>query len=155
MMDPIDTALHVARGSKVHAGPIRAATGGRTDRYNVHVKSGSYVLPADVISHWGDGNSDAGFKLLSSIFRTPDRTSGSPYAKEGLPYDAPEPKAAGGAAEVPVVVAGGEFILEPHEVARIGGGDLDLGHSILDHFVLKSRAQHIKTLQKLPAPRKN
>lgn len=299
-----------ATGGKVHAGPIHSAVGGRTDHLPMNVASGSYVIPADIISAMGEGNSMAGFKVAKSIFSTPDVTAGEPYDAVGLPYDAdaphkaegggttnprplhtgpaggpippkaqprlapqpaPQPapqqqtsgrytglmdmingggpgrsgstfeggplsgalnslgvrpmgsgrgmnfgtivggviggpvgallgsglgsgytnladmvdgggrdatgeefsggpfsgvanyvgvnpmgKAAGGETTgVPIVAAGGEYVISPEHVTRIGGGDIDRGHKILDAFVKKMRAKTIKTLQKLPGPRKD
>jgi hypothetical protein len=65
-------------------------------------------------------------------------------------------KAAGGATEgIPIVAAGGEYVIPPHDVLRIGNGDLDNGHKILDSFVKKMRQKTIKTLQGLPGPKKD
>lgn len=56
---------------------------------------------------------------------------------------------------VPIVAAGGEYVIPPEHVVRIGGGDLDHGHKILDSFVKKMRQKTIKTLQSLPGPAKD
>jgi hypothetical protein len=65
-------------------------------------------------------------------------------------------KAAGGATSgVPIVAAGGEYVIPPEDVVRIGGGDLDHGHKVLDSFVKKMRQKTIKTLQSLPGPKKD
>ena len=64
--------------------------------------------------------------------------------------------AEGGATEgVPIVAAGGEYVIPPEHVVRLGGGDLDHGHKILDAFVKKMRQKTIKTLQNLPGPKKD
>ena len=42
--------------TKVHSGPIHSAVAGRTDHLPMHVASGSYVIPADIISAMGEGN---------------------------------------------------------------------------------------------------
>lgn len=316
-----------ARGGKikVHKGPIHSTVAGRTDHLPMHVASGSYVIPADIISAMGEGNSMAGFKVAKSIFssKAPYGQSGMPYHAEGLPYGQPAPHKAGGggadsgraansggnpvasaraaagdqrvianrqasatyaaqanqrdgtpipeylksyvggngggsgggsaspkpqynglwdringggpnaglwsgnanqgvslpaataqgsgdtatrpsflnqaapiigglvlgpvggligagikkndqgksgfnrmgeklgfadggAAEgVPIVAAGGEYVIPPEDVAEIGKGDVDHGHKILDAFVKKMRAKTIKTLQKLPGPKKD
>jgi hypothetical protein len=52
-----------------------------------------------------------------------------------------------------VVVAGGEYVLSPAQVAMVGDGDVNLGHRVLDKFVKAFRAKTIKTLKKLPGPR--
>lgn len=142
-----------------HTGPIHSPVAGRTDHLPMHVKSGSYVIPADIISAMGEGNTMAGFKSAKTVF------SGTPYAKGGAygqpmsPYGATMPKADGGATDgddlVPIVAAGGEYVVSPEEVGNIGGGDLDHGHRVLDAFVLKMRDKTIKTLQTLPGPKKD
>jgi hypothetical protein len=82
-----------ARGGKVHKGAIHSSVAGRTDHLPMHVASGSYVIPADIISAMGEGNSMAGFKVAQNIFGgTKDITKGTPYGESGLPYS----KAGGG-----------------------------------------------------------
>jgi hypothetical protein len=81
-----------ARGGKVHKGAIHSSVAGRTDHLPMHVASGSYVIPADIISAMGEGNSMAGFKVAKSIFGGGDITKGTPYGEKGLPYS----KAGGG-----------------------------------------------------------
>jgi hypothetical protein len=62
----------------------------------------------------------------------------------------------GGATDgVPIVAAGGEYVIPPEDVVHIGGGDLDHGHKVLDAFVKKMRQKTIKTLQSLPGPKKD
>lgn len=129
----------------LHSGPIAFKVPGRTDRIPVHVLAGSYVLPADLVSGIGEGNTLAGNAIIDKMF------SGT----EG-PYGAPIKRAAGGAASerhaVPVIVAGGEYVLSPDQVEQIGGGDLETGHKVLDAFVLSHRKSHIDTLKNLPPP---
>jgi hypothetical protein len=317
----VAAALRTARahGGKVHKGAIHSAVAGRTDHLPMHVASGSYVIPADIISAMGEGNSMAGFKVAKKIFGRPTRdiTKGTPYGESGMPYSKAEggrigyydggasgarsspspaseptvfrndpaptqggggngrsdsynanqaaaaryaqidnqrygdaipsnlqsylpggsnaqygqqnrpaanasgvspapaagnaaaPKtgtwanrnagligaglglitgigpivgatagnlfkkddkgqskiskfgdklnmAEGGATDgVPIVAAGGEYVIPPEDVVHIGGGDLDHGHKILDSFVKKMRQKTIKTLQNLPGPKKD
>ena len=67
--------------------------------------------------------------------------------------------AAGGEVEtgepVPIIAAGGEYVLSPQEVAWAGGGDMDAGHRSLDTWVKETRAELISTLKKLPGPKKS
>lgn len=121
-----------------HVGPIPSAVGGRTDHLPMHVRSGSYVIPADIVSSLGEGNTMNGFKVLDSMF--------SSHQDDGR-------YAAGGT--VPIVAAGGEYVIPPHVVAGLGKGDLDKGHKNLDDFVKGYRKKTIKTLQKLPGPKKD
>ena len=53
---------------------------------------------------------------------------------------------------VPVIVAGGEYILTPEEVEIASDGDLDKGHSVLDAFVKSQRRKLRQKLAKLPGP---
>ena len=54
---------------------------------------------------------------------------------------------------VPIVAAGGEFVLPPEVVKDIGHGSLKAGHRVLDLLVLKVRKEHIKTLKSLKPPK--
>ena len=172
----VAAALNIARkaratGGKVHVGAINSAVAGRTDHLPMHVPSGAYVIPADIISAMGEGNTAAGFRVAKSIFsdgfksggtvKTPSMPrfsmSGSPYGAMKAPYGALLPgRAAGGETHtVPIVAAGGEYVISPDDVAELGGGSLDDGHRILDEFVTQMRAKTIKTLQKLPGPKRD
>jgi hypothetical protein len=155
---------HPPHPPRTFAGPIHSQVAGRTDHLPMHVASGSYVIPADIISSMGEGNTMAGFKAARKIFTKPISFMGQPYdsgmdpyGESGLPYGAkPVGHADGGATgAVPVVVAGGEYVIHPDDVIHIGGGDLERGHKILDSFVKKQRAKTINTLQKLPGPKKD
>jgi len=126
---------------KSHKGPIHSSVAGRTDHLPMHVESGSYVIPADIISAMGEGNTMAGFKAAKKIF-----AASMPMATGGE---------AAGRALVPIVAAGGEYVISPDEVASIGGGDMDHGHRVLDSFVKKMRAKTVQTLKALPGPKKD
>lgn len=148
-----------AKKVKPHVGPIHSPVAGRTDHLPMHVKSGSYVIPADIISAMGEGNTMAGFKNAKMLFGGQVYKSSGPDVTAGSPYGAELPKAAGGPATdgelVPIIAAGGEYVIGPENVMVIGGGDLDHGHKILDSFVKKMRAKTISTLKKLPGPKKD
>ncbi|CAB4155396.1 hypothetical protein UFOVP1301_19 [uncultured Caudovirales phage] len=150
-------ALRAPKATKIHVGPIHSPVAGRTDHLPMHVASGSYVIPADIISAMGEGNTMAGFRVAKNIFSQPFYGSGTPYGASGLPYGAPAPhKAEGGEVNtVPIVAAGGEYVIHPRDVVKIGSGSLDDGHKILDHFVLQMRKKTVKTLKNLPGPKKN
>jgi hypothetical protein len=149
--------------NKVHVGPIHSPVAGRTDHLPMHVVSGSYVIPADIIGAMGQGNTMAGFKVAKSIFSQPFYGSkgagaGIPYGGDSpMPYGQPAPhRAAGGSVgTVPIVAAGGEYVIHPQDVVRLGSGSLEDGHRILDEFVKRMRAKTIKTLEALPGPKKD
>jgi len=133
---------------KPHVGPLLSAVAGRTDHLPIDVMAGSYVLPADVVSGLGEGNTISGMQVIHHMF-----------GSNQTPYGGRMQFAKGGAAEqpgenVPIVAAGGEVVLSPDQVRQIGGGDLDRGHAILDAFVKHTRRKTIKTLKKLPGPAK-
>ena len=128
---------------KPHVGPIHSAVAGRTDHLPMHVPSGSYVIPADIISAMGEGNTMAGFKIMNDITKM--------YG--GLPRAF---ASGGGAGEkVAIVAAGGEYVIPPEVVTNIGNGNMESGHSELDDFVKKMRAKTVKTLKALPGPKQN
>jgi hypothetical protein len=121
---------------KIHVGPIHSNVAGRTDHLPINVPSGSYVIPADIISAMGEGNTMAGFKYANTVF--------------GVQQNSPEHE------PVEIVAAGGEYVITPENVAnRIGGGDVDAGHKNLDEFVKDYRAKTIQTLSKLPGPKRD
>lgn len=152
-------APRAGKFAKHFHGAIHSSVAGRTDHLPMTVHSGSYVLPADVVSGapGAEGNTMAGFAHARRVFGGVPRGGGSqPYNHTGGPYG----MADGGHADsddagVPIVAAGGEYVLHPAQVREIGGGDLDLGHKVLDAFVKRVRAENIKTLKKLPGPKKD
>lgn len=112
-----------------------------------------------MVSGSGEGNTIAGFRVMRRVF------GGSPYGGgkgvygQGVgPYG--EHLATGGAADnddpgVPIVAAGGEYVIAPHEVVRVGDGDMEAGHRVLDDFVKQSRAEIVNTMKNLPGPRRD
>jgi hypothetical protein len=79
-------------------GPIVSTGAGRTDDVPMHVPSGAYVLPADVVSHIGEGNSLAGMKVAKLMFGPTPRGAttgpwGVPLGKGVMGKGAPMPKA--------------------------------------------------------------
>lgn len=127
-----------------HVGPIHSPVAGRTDHLPMHVPSGSYVIPADIVSSMGEGNTMAGFRVLDTVLK---EYGNSPQARASGGRGAEE--------QVPIVAAGGEYVIPPEVVTAIGNGDMNLGHSELDSFVKTMRKQLIDTLKKLPGPKKN
>jgi len=153
----IAAALNLARksratGGAVHSGPIHSPVAGRTDHLPMHVPSGAYVLPADIVSAMGEGNTMAGFKIAKSIFGQP--FYGTRSASGASMYGQPMPHRAEGG-EVPIVAAGGEFVIHPDNVLRLGLGSLDDGHRTLDEFVKQFRKETVKTLENLPGPKRD
>ncbi len=128
-----------AKGGRIHIGPVIGDTGGRADKIDTSVPEGTYVIPSQAVSHLGENNTMAGMKVLQKMF----------------PLSAPKkPRRASGGA-VPVAIADGEFCIAPGDVRRIGGGDIDHGHRILDEWVNQLKDDHIKTLKGLDGPVKD
>jgi len=111
---------------------LKGATTGRSDQVPITVAPGAYVIPADVVAALGDGNSDAGHKLLEQRF----------------PAVGPKKKSSG----VGIIVSHGEYVISPDVVASLGGGDVNHGHDVLDAFVTKTRRDNIQKLKSLPGP---
>lgn len=125
----------------IHTGPIHSPVAGRTDHLNMHVPSGAYVIPADIVSALGEGNTMAGFRAVKMMFNGAQGMAAGGEAETGEP--------------VPIVAAGGEYVLSPQEVAWAGKGNIDVGHRALDEWVKGTRAELISTLKKLPGPKRD
>jgi hypothetical protein len=101
----------------------------------MEVPDGSYVIPADICSALGEGNTDAGMKKLGQMF-----PKSKPSLMRGLPHSG-----------VPIQAADGEFVISPQSITD-RWGDLESGHRYLDKWVLNERAILIKTLEGLAPP---
>lgn len=126
-------------------GFINSAVPGRTDKHYVTVDSGSYVLPADHVSALGENNSVAGANVVKKMF--------APGTKFGPRLKIPGFAGGGGVESVPIVVAGGEMIIPPNIVRRIGSGNIEKGHATLDRWVLQTRKKHVEKLKALKPPK--
>lgn len=151
-----------------NTGMLKSSVPGRTDKLPISVKSGSYVIPADIVSGIGQGNSDAGNVILSKMFNSgpfgmaplkhgaAKVGAAAKIGRHRLPKGAKSSFADGGATDqVPIVAAGGEYIIHPDQVADLGNGDMKKGHDILDSFVLHARKQIKKQIGSLKPPKKN
>lgn len=118
-------------------GPLKSHVPGRTDHLPITVPADSFVVPADVVSGLGEGNSEAGLHAVASLF----------------PGSAQHAHLSAGGG-VPIMAAGGEYVIPPDAVAKVGKGDLKKGHAILDKWVVAQRKKTIDTLKKLPGPSK-
>jgi hypothetical protein len=167
----INHAHKIAKGKATpcHSGIINMAVGGRTDHIPMNVLEGSYVLPADIVSGLGEGNTLAGSKILDNMFQSAPFGTKIPTARANLKIPAlsfskttqPQASAHGGrtynmnSKPVPIIAAGGEYVVHPDVVSKLGNGNMDEGHEYLDNFVKYVRAHTAKTLQNLPGPRKD
>lgn len=118
-------------------GALLTATPGRADAHRTNVSSGSYVIPADVVSGRGQGNTLAGASILHNMFgmgpygEAKSGPFGTPATKLKIGRGPAMPKApklqnimaaSGGGKEgsdqtigqpVPVNLSGGEVVVPP------------------------------------------
>lgn len=153
----------------VTKGPLMSAVPGRTDAHQTHVPSGSYVVPADIVSGKGQGNTMAGFQSLQKLFRMgpyggPAASGSKPRALmrgKGMPRVGNTKFAKGGTPDphtgkpVRVNLAGGELVIPPENLMDVVHPDLKHAHKIMDAWVLHERKKLRKTLAKLPGPVKS
>ena len=158
------------------SGLLNSAGPGRTDTINTNVPAGAYVVPADVTSGLGEGNSLAGSAVIDRMFDTGPRGVKMPQIRHGrgAPAEAaprpisPESEPAGvdtsfinsaGAyakggqvpEKAPVVLAGGEHVIPPEAIIK-KFGSLKRGHKILDHWIVMERERIAKEMLKLAPP---
>ncbi len=135
-----------------YGGLFKSSIPGRTDKHNISVPPDSYILPADVVSGMGQGNTLAGAKTLDGLFPHSALQHQSPPTAKGIMGKF----AKGGAIHslVPIVVAGGEYHIHPKDVERVGDGNIKHGHQILNEFVKHIRKRTTQEMNKLPGPKK-
>ena len=112
-------------GGVKHVGALAGTTPGRADALNADVPDGCYIIPADVVSALGDGNTAAGFEHLARMFPT---------------------QRADGGATIPCQLSDGEFMVFPADVEKYGGPDA------FDKWTMQVRNADIKRRQNLPGP---
>jgi len=154
---------------KVTTGALLSSVPGRTDAHFTHVPSGSYVIPADIVSGRGEGNTIAGAAALQKLFKmapyggAPMKVGKGPGTpgRGTLPHARKKKFAAGGAPDpnmgkpVRVNLAGGEIVVPPDNLIEAVHPDLKTAHEIMDKWVLDERKKLRKTLAKLPGPVKS
>jgi hypothetical protein len=125
---------------------VQSETPGRTDRIPMTARAGSYILPADVVSGLGQGNTAAGAKMWADVLKLH-----MPKPQSKMP---PIPGYAAGGVDdsSDIVVAGGEVVVSPECVAAIGGGDPEAGKEVLNKAVLGVRQQVAEHNKNLPGP---
>ena len=120
-------------------------------------------MPADIISGMGQGNTMSGAHNFDSMIHSGPFGTKLPMPKIGgtMPRPPGMPKMLGSQhfsrggrtkGRIPVIVAGGERIVSPEEVAQLSGGDIKKGHEMLDRFIVEFRKHNIKVLKALPGP---
>jgi len=160
---PSWTRTEASEIDRPESGFLSGDTLGRADAVKTTSPAGSYIIPADVISGLGEGNSLAGAKIMQEILRSGPYGTPLPPQRGGRGLPRPEarvPEAKGGkvkgnAGHVPVLLSHGEYSVSPADVVRIGHGSLKRGHKILDAWVEHQRKKHIAKLRSLPGPVKS
>lgn len=158
---PWYTRAELRDSTQGEQGFLHGSTPGRADAIKTSAPSGSYVIPADVVSGLGQGNSMAGAKALDNKFNGGPWGTSLPRAGRGA--GAPRPPSPlkklakggdAGSGPIPVMLSHGEYVIKPEVVAAIGDGNAKSGFKILDHFVLEMRKRTIDKMKKLPGPAK-
>lgn len=157
--------------NSIGSGFVKSPVAGRTDKLPMGVAPDSYVMPADIVSGLGQGNSLAGANALNKLFKVGPYGAAMPKApsargpgagsmRRGFAEGGEVEAMVGGAPEampaeapVDIVAAGGEYVVPPEVVAELGGGDVTAGHRILDAMVKQIRSQTVKTMSNLPGPK--
>lgn len=169
MADPMaerGEARDLMYGSGYHPGGFIASdVAGRTDRLPMNVAADSFVMPADVVSGLGSGNSLAGAKIMDAILAS------GPYGTSplGLHRGSGPPRhgrASGGTAGTSsVILAGGEYSIPPDKLITIGHRmrlakksrartDLAAGHEWARDFVAEVRRHQRAFLAHAPEPKR-
>jgi hypothetical protein len=113
-IDPL--ASNAVEGSNpfVDSNNSSAAQGGLIGLAKGGMKSGGFVIPADVVSMVGEGNTDAGYKRIKSMIPGATAIKG----KDGGQADTVKTSIEG---KQPARVAHGEMYIPPETVKRMGG----------------------------------
>ncbi|MDE2471493.1 MAG: hypothetical protein KGL35_22890, partial [Bradyrhizobium sp.] len=156
-------------------GLIESDSAGRTDRVPLAVGTDAHVIPADVVSGLGQGNTLAGAKILDAIFgsgpdgaKLPRSGRGAGVRMPGLRESPMSPEylqrlqnsqsaygyAKGGDAHAHIIAAGGEYIVPPERVRAKGKGSMAKGHKLIDQLIRRVRDMQKHFLKHAPAPKK-
>jgi len=123
--------------------PVYAAKGGTLD-----MKDGGFVVPADVVSHLGNGDTDAGLAVLSN------KTGARPIKGQGDGMSDSIRASINGVQ--PARVASGEAYIDREQVSQLGKGDQKRGskklHAMMDK-VRKARTGTAKQGKQINADR--
>jgi hypothetical protein len=159
-------------------GMIGGTGGGRTDRLPLVVPAEAHVIPADVMSALGQGNSAHGGPVLEAALgggTGPYNTKiPAAHIAHTIPRPPPVPRGAiseiaeGGRMHEPtsILAASGEFVVRPDQVEALGkraiqqgmakkGEDpIMAGHRLLDEMIANVRKFQIQWLKQAPPPKK-
>ena len=165
MEDPWFEKREASNIAAYHPGGLYNTAGaGRTDNITNLVPAGAYVMPADVVSGLGEGNTLAGAAVLDKMFHSMPHGVEAPHITHGRgvgipssprPFNENTEFAKGGHTnvKVPIVAAGGEFVVHPSAIIK-KFGSLKRGHQVLDKFVVHVRNKTANEMKRLPGPQK-
>jgi len=151
-------ARDLGREDEFHpSGLFKSDVAGRTDRLPRAVTADSFVVPADVISGLGQGNTLAGSKIMDAML------SSGPYGTSLLRSRRADGGNTPGISNV--MVAGGEYLIPREKLIEIGGrmrlsgkskarSDLAAGHEWARGLVDKVRQKQRKFLANAPKPKR-
>jgi len=113
----------------------KAAQGGIMGLAAGGLRDGAFVIPADVVSHFGNGSSEAGLEFLANkLGATPIKGKG-----DGM-SDSIDTTIEG---QQPAKVANEEAIVSPEKVAALGKGDPKKGAKVL--YAMMDRVRQART----------
>jgi len=111
--------------------PYGGGGGGFAKGGLTNLDHGGFVIPADVVSHFGNGSSSAGLELLAQ------NMGAEPIKGQGDGMSDSIPAAIDGREKA--LVANDEAYLSPQMVERLGDGDMDAGSRKLARMMEKIR----------------
>jgi hypothetical protein len=181
--DLTNSLMRREAGETYHPGGLLNSAGpGRTDTINTNVPTGAYVIPADVVSGLGEGNTLAGSAVIDRMFSSQPHGVKAPNIREGRGVKIPNPPSSEprqpptGVQSGPTVntaainsagtyAKGGKTDDGKAPVVVAGGehvlspqqiinkfGSLKRGHKILDHWVVLQRQKIAKEMLSLAHP---
>jgi hypothetical protein len=103
-----------AEGGEAADNSISLASGGLMGLARGGMRSGGFVVPADVVSMVGEGNTDAGYKRIKAMVPSATAIKGG----DGGQADTVKTSIEG---KQPARVAHGEMYIPPETVKRLGG----------------------------------
>lgn len=153
-------------GPAVHMhGLMPGSAGGRSDTLHLSVPRGGYVVPADVVSGTGHGNTMAGARALEHSFPMQSKDPMGRAHVHGFaplmqrPFGSAFPQGKGRYATggdtgpmTEIMGSSGEFFIHPAALAR-KFGSVKRGQKIMDHWVQMKRKQLIAEQKKLKPPK--
>lgn len=121
----------------------KMAKGGLTSLKAGGLREGAFIVPADVISHLGNGSSEAGMKIVQ------ERLKGRPIKGPGDGMSDSIPTTIAG--KRPARVANEEAEIPPEVVAALGDGSLEKGAKKLYEMMDKIRQDRTGKKKQAPA----